>query len=80
MDAKIITVRALLQRINRRLNKDFERVYKLRSPRPPYMETYGDYYRVDLQINGVVDTDVDLEDLGRELGVMKAWEKLPDAK
>ena len=34
----------------------------------------GRYYLVDE--NGVADPDVDLEELGRELGVMQSWETL----
>ena len=34
----------------------------------------GRYYLVGAK--GVIDTDVDLEKLGRELGVMQSWETL----
>jgi hypothetical protein len=36
----------------------------------------GDFYRIDTRINGIVETDVDLEAFGRKLGVLAAWEAL----
>jgi hypothetical protein len=36
----------------------------------------GRYYIVDLYHNLVVDTYVDIEQLGREIGVLAEWESL----
>ena len=36
----------------------------------------GRYFVVDLKRNVVAYSDVDLEQLGRELGVLQPWEKL----
>ena len=36
----------------------------------------GDYYVIDYRRNFVVQKDVDIEDLARELGVLKPWEEL----
>jgi hypothetical protein len=36
----------------------------------------GEFYIVNFRINGVMHKDVDPEELGRELGVLKAWEKV----
>jgi hypothetical protein len=69
-----ITKRALVQRINRRLAKqDYqEKIEACRSSRDRH--NVGDFYRIDLNRNAVIGTHVDLDELGRELGVLKAWE------
>jgi len=36
----------------------------------------GDYYVIDISRNRVVNKHVDLEDLGRQLEVLKDWEEL----
>lgn len=36
----------------------------------------GEYYRVDVGRTTVVDSDVDLEALGRKLGALADWERL----
>lgn len=68
-----LTARALLQRINRKLLPDSERIVKTRSR---WVSTVGDYFRIDLNKNAVVDHDVNLENLGRELGVLRPYEAL----
>jgi hypothetical protein len=76
--AKItITFRSLLQRLNRRLAQDNEII---RSPRGrASRESMGDYYLLDTKLNGVVKLDLspaEIENMGRELGVLKAWEEV----
>jgi hypothetical protein len=62
--------RALLGRIDRKLR---DRGQRLRADRYG-----GDVSRVliDVKKRAVVETDVDVEKLGRELGVLQPWEKL----
>ena len=36
----------------------------------------GRFYRIDLGRGVVADSDVDLEKLGRELGVLQPWEEV----
>jgi hypothetical protein len=69
-----ITARALIQRLNRRLRHDNAKLCATRSNQDRPRQ--GDYYIVDLTINGVVGWDVDPEALGRELGALQPWERV----
>jgi hypothetical protein len=70
-----VTLSALIARINRALAKDDRTLRKNRHG--PYMERFGDYYIVDTQRNFVVFENAGSpEELGRELGVLKPWEKV----
>jgi hypothetical protein len=67
-----ITERALLRRINRRLAANHE---TLKSPRgEAARRELGYYYRLDLANNTIKAANVDLGELGRELGVLRLWE------
>jgi hypothetical protein len=68
-----ITEKALYQRINRKLRADGE---VLKRARGRVGTTLGEYYVLDIQRNFVAQRDVDLAELGRELGVMAEWESL----
>jgi hypothetical protein len=71
-----VTTRAVLQRINRKLAPGME---KLCVPRNENMRlAVGDYYILDIRLNGVVSKDVDPEALARELGVLKGYEVIAD--
>lgn len=67
-----VTLRALTQRINRRLAQDGR---QLRAARGGSSDL-GAYYIVDPDRGSVVTGNVDPEKLGRELGVLKSWERL----
>ena len=67
-----ISKRALVQRLNRHLRKQNE---ALRGKRG---ENTGEYYLVDFKRNAVVEDSVAIEKLGRELGVLKPYERLED--
>ena len=67
-----VTMRALIQRINRKLHDDDEVLRKLRGDRG--LVDLGRYYVVDWRLNSIVRTDVDPEDLAREIGVLKPYE------
>lgn len=67
-----ITKRALVQRINRHLRKQNE---ALRGKRG---ENTGEYYRVDTKRNLLIEERVELEKLGRGLGVLALYERLAE--
>ena len=69
-----VTRRALLQRINRRLKDEGEVVYAARGTQA--RRDLGDYYRLDLSRNAVIEKDVNPEALGRKLGVLQQYEYL----
>lgn len=71
-----VTRRALFQRINRALAERDEVLKKLRGDR--WWPDLGDYYVVNIRVNGVVAKHVDLADFGRELGVLAPYEKLAE--
>jgi hypothetical protein len=71
--AVTVSERALLQRINRKLRHYNQRVCKS-TPSCHSDWRFGDYYlRGEV---GIDDFDVDLEGLGREIGVLAEWERL----
>jgi hypothetical protein len=70
-----VSKRALTQRNNRALEK---RSQLLRRPSPQGQSTMGEFVIVDVGINGIVGEYKDLENLGRELGVLETWESLAD--
>lgn len=63
-----VTENALMKRINRALSRSGEAVKRNRAPNP----TLGKYYRVDRF--AVASAHVELEKLGRELGVLASYE------
>jgi hypothetical protein len=71
-----VTTRALVQRINRKLAADHEKLKVTRGQR--LRDEVGDFYIVNLFHNRIVCTDVDVEAQAKELGVMKAWESKAD--
>lgn len=66
-----VTMRALIQRINRKLGT-YEQVRKSRSSGAKY--DLGDFYIIDHNRNFITATHVDPEELGRELGVLRPFE------
>jgi hypothetical protein len=71
-----ITEEALRQRINRKLKKDQDQVLKRTRSGSNTEITLGDYYVVDIKGNYVVDHHIQIEKLGRKLGVLAESEKL----
>lgn len=69
-----VTQHALVQRINRCLTKQGEILKKSRSLRTA--QDLGDYYIIDFQRNFIVAKNQELEELGRELKVLKGWERI----
>lgn len=71
-----IAERALLARIQRRLKLDGQKLLKCRHQDPATYAQLGTYYIVDEHT--IVATHQEPETLGRELGVLKPYEKLED--
>jgi hypothetical protein len=71
----MITERALVQRINRALAKEDEVVKKSRADSRMEMQ-YGTYYSVNQRTNNIANGNIDIESMGRELGVLKEYEAL----
>jgi hypothetical protein len=65
-------MRALIQRINRRLARDDEQMRKY--PGGRWVTDLGEYYIVNYFHNFLVQGHVDPEALGRELGALRDWE------
>jgi hypothetical protein len=66
-------MRALIQRINRKL-RDEDEVLKI--PRGRARHQLGDFFLLNWRLNIVVHDHVDPEPLARELGVLRPWEKV----
>jgi len=67
-----VTRQACIQRINRRLAREGERLRATRSDR--WRNELGDYFIVSG--NSVIAQHIDVEELGRELGVLRGFEEL----
>jgi hypothetical protein len=69
-----VSERALVQRIGRALAKDGEQLRKVRAEGARL--ELGDYYTLNVSRNFVVQKDVDIEELGRQLQVLRPYESL----
>ena len=69
-----VSMRALIQRINRKLKPENETLKVLRGDR--WRNDLGNYFIVDFYRNVVVAQHVEPEKLGRELEVLKPWEHI----
>lgn len=67
-----VSLRALSQRINRKLADNGRFLKAARGEKA--RQELGEYFVIDISLNSLVEKDVDLETLGRELEVLKAWE------
>ena len=70
-----VTERTLVQRINRTISKNDQTLRKAR-PDTRAAKECGTFYSVSTRTRGVVDSRIDIEAMGRELGVLKAFEQL----
>jgi hypothetical protein len=78
-----VSARALIQRVNRKLTDEHQRLHVARlyrdsSNRRWENSNLGRYYVIDFYRNIIRDTHVDLEKLGRELRVLQPWEELSE--
>ena len=71
-----VTMRALLQRLNRKLGAEGEVVKAARGEKA--RQEMGDFFHLDVDRNAIIATDVDPEQLGRKLGVLHPWERIED--
>jgi hypothetical protein len=71
-----VTMRALIQRINRKLAKENEALKATRGESA--RQQIGDYHIIDVSRNFLVQFHVDPEALGRDLGVLRAWESVAE--
>ena len=68
-----LTKKAVIARINRKLAHQYEMLRTTRGSRA-YAD-FGDHYVVSAY-GGIVDRHVDVEELGRELGVLREHDQL----
>ena len=71
---KPVTFRAMMQRLNRALKKEYRVVRKSRNP----LTEPGEFYCVDLNRNTVDSKGLDPEEWARELGVLAEYEEVVD--
>jgi hypothetical protein len=69
-----ITIQALEQRVKRKLAHSNQILHKCRTDSRCYPD-FGDYY-ISNDSNCIIHTGVDLEALGRDIGVIRANEKV----
>jgi len=67
-----VSTRALMQRINRTLRVDEEMVKATRGEKAK--TDLGDFYRLDLTHNAIIETHVDLEEMAKEYKVLQPFE------
>jgi hypothetical protein len=70
-----VTMRALIQRINRKLNGELQRLHVCRR-NSRFWTDLGDFYIVDTNRNHIMYTCVDPVTYGRSLGVLNAYERV----
>jgi hypothetical protein len=70
----LLTERALIQRLNRKLKPEGRQLRTSRTDR--MISTVGRVYAIDTQRNCIDSQDVDIAAWGRELGVLADWEDL----
>jgi len=70
-----VSERALVARIDRAMAKNGETLKRCREDSRWFNEL-GRYYTVNVSINGITDKHVDLEKLGRKMGVLSEYETL----
>lgn len=71
-----VTTRATIQRINRKLAPDYQRLRVTRGER--WRGELGDFFVVDEFHNTIAQTHVDVEALAKDMGVLRAWESKVD--
>jgi hypothetical protein len=67
-----VTERSVVARVNRWLQANGEQLKPARSER--VRAQVGDWFILDVKLNGVVREDVSLEVIARELGALRDWE------
>lgn len=70
-----ITHSALHQRVNRKLAKVDEKLYKTNPNRSEHQDL-GEYYIVNTMNNSIVASHCDLKTVAKEIGALKEFEEL----
>jgi hypothetical protein len=70
-----VSVRALIQRINRKIRPEYRRLHACRR-NSRWWSNLGDYYVVDTYRNMIVDSGIDPTAYGRRLGVLQPFEEV----
>lgn len=70
-----VSLRAVIQRINRKLAPDLR---KLKKTRERYRSDLGDYYVLDFDRNFILWKHVEPETLAKELGVLGDFERVEE--
>ena len=74
-----VSRRAVIQRVNRSLLKQEEMLKTWRSGGVDWKAwEAGDLYLINIRLNALIDPCVDLEQLARNLGVLKQWEAIKE--
>ena len=71
-----VSERALIGRINRRLRHEGRLLRTARGQ--AVVSSVGRFYVIDINRNWIVWQNIDLEALGRELGVLQPWERMEE--
>ena len=72
-----VSTRALEARIKRALAHDGESLHRCRENSRAHLD-FGDYYVRDTRLNIITDKYVDIEELARELNLLKPYEEVVD--
>ena len=70
-----VSERALMARVNRKL-RDNDEVLRHAAELSRAWSNLGSYYTVNVRINGVTRSHIDIEELARELGCLKPYERV----
>jgi hypothetical protein len=70
----MVSRRAVIQRVNRKLDREGMKLVTARNWQDQI--NCGRYYAIDVSLNCVAWPDCHLEEMAREHGCLKAWEKL----
>jgi hypothetical protein len=70
-----VTMRALIQRINRKIRPEDRRLHACRRNSRSW-SNLGDYYVVDTYRNMIADSGIDPTAYGRRLGVLQPFEEV----
>jgi hypothetical protein len=70
-----VTVAALIRRINRKLAREGDTALRVNRARH-YDSDRGQYYEHDWRTNFIVGAHIDPEEYGREMGVLKGYERV----
>ena len=77
MTSTLVSERALMRRVNRRLAHQGEQIRRVRpGMRRDRMFAFANYYTLNTNRNLIVDGFSDLEGTARDLGVFRDWEQL----